>query len=70
MLAVEPNMVLAMVFVRIHSMDWMWEFMSVRVMVCGTVIAIGSVMVIAMASTEGSAMDQMLDCAKLLQLLL
>ena len=32
-------MVLAMVFVRIHSMDWMWEFMSVHVMVCGTVTA-------------------------------
>jgi len=32
-------MVLAMVFVRIHSMDWMWEFMRVHVMVCGMVAA-------------------------------
>jgi len=30
---------LAMVFVRIHSMDWMCKFTRVCVMVCGTVAA-------------------------------
>jgi len=32
-------MVLVMVFMSIHSMDWMWEFMRVCVMVCGMVAA-------------------------------
>jgi len=32
-------MVLVMVFMSIHSMDWMWEFMRVHVMVCEMVAA-------------------------------